>query len=129
MPWIILDGELLLCEDGQMCTAVQTPADDRPLSQPMSLLQLVCSKLEPRPSTCDNADHLVQQAQHKAGTGRFTVNNSKDCQNCEGVGSFQWNSVHRASQLDPVLPSILFVSLILGVAGGRVLHACRAQRW
>jgi len=124
MPWVLLDGDLMLCEDGKACTAVQTPSGDVPLPAPASLLSLVCKKLNPQPVGCASEGALMQQALDQAykeaggaAAEKAAVKKAKACQNCEEVGSFHWHPAQEAHRLPTVPMAVMGAAACASLLG------------
>uniref|UniRef100_A0A7S4PY61 Sulfhydryl oxidase n=1 Tax=Alexandrium monilatum TaxID=311494 RepID=A0A7S4PY61_9DINO len=119
MPWVFLNGDLLLCDDGRTCTAVQAPTGDRLLPAPGSLLSIVCSHLDdPQPPGCLHTDGLVQAAQGRANEDaggesaeQVAVKRAQACQNCGEVGAFRWSARPRIRGLFVLLLAMALVAL------------------
>jgi len=118
MPWVFLNGDLLLCDDGKTCTAVQTPAGEQPLPASGSLLSLVCSSLNPQPPGCLNADALAQAAQEQAykddggkSAERRAVKRAQECENCVEMGAFRWHSPSRVQTVPISVLALVGVAL------------------
>eukprot|EP00411_Alexandrium_monilatum_P106915 CAMPEP_0175774712 /NCGR_PEP_ID=MMETSP0097-20121207/73747_1 /TAXON_ID=311494 /ORGANISM="Alexandrium monilatum, Strain CCMP3105" /LENGTH=153 /DNA_ID=CAMNT_0017085187 /DNA_START=48 /DNA_END=505 /DNA_ORIENTATION=- len=118
MPWVFLNGDLLLCDDGRTCTAVQAPTGDRLLPAPGSLLSIVCSHLDdPQPPGCLHTDGLVQAAQGRANEDaggesaeQVAVKRAQACQNCGEVGAFRWSARPRIRGLFVLLLAMALVA-------------------
>lgn len=105
-PFLFLNGEPLQCSSPTWCTSVWTPNGDRPLPRPGSLVDVICSMLNPMPEVC---------AAHVATAGAPGVAPAyKKCTNCVEVGEFNWHQTQKPGNQVPL-------ALCAGLGGAAVL--------
>jgi len=114
LPYIFLNGNLLLCEGSTHCSAVwkATTARYEPLDQAGSLLQLVCQRLDPKPPLCIPALGQIKNG----GT-------TPACENCAEMGKFHWrpttNGVFQTTQATGA--ATVAVAAVATVAAGTLV--------
>lgn len=87
MPWVFVNGQLLDCMgDGARCTGVLQPTGEvTRLPAEATLLELVCSKLNPAPPQCAGGAAVVTDAAEQK-----LAEEAKACENCAEVTPFNW---------------------------------------
>jgi len=134
MPWVLLNGNLLECEDGKLCTHTRTPSGLQPLPMPATLLDVVCAKLNVQPQGCLKRASLVKQAEERViqeaggkAAAQSAVAKAKDCENCAEVDRFHWDRGHDVRHPFFVLTaSVVFLAgamiPLVAVAGRAIRH-------
>jgi len=83
-PFVYVNGGWLECSGPNVCSAIWSADGRRPLAKPGSLLDAVCSQLNPQPAACQAA-----AAQH--GLALEAQSRFKHCENCVEVGTVHWD--------------------------------------
>jgi hypothetical protein len=84
-PFVYVNGGWLECSGPNVCSAIWAEDGRRPLAKPGSLLDAVCSQLNPQPAACratESQHGLALEAQ-----SRF----NRHCENCVEVGTVHWD--------------------------------------
>jgi len=123
-PFILLNGQYLVCDGPQWCSSLKTAYSSEELPLPGTLLRVVCSQLFPVPAACGdvllhdpNARKVAPATVHGGGAGA--------CENCAEVGSYHWRSSGAASGK---VPTILVGAAAILVSLGAVALASRVSR-
>jgi len=122
-PFIYVNGGWLECSGPNICSAIWAADGRRPLAKPGSLLDAVCSQLNPQPAACQAA-----KSQHELALkpqSRFS-----HCENCVEVGTVHWDK-HSAATHGGIVgcgPRAAGLFLLLSAAALIIASAVTAWR-
>mmetsp|Transcript_38803 Transcript_38803/g.76931 ORF Transcript_38803/g.76931 Transcript_38803/m.76931 type:complete len:345 (+) Transcript_38803:106-1140(+) len=122
-PFIYVNGGWLECSGPNVCSAIWAADGRRPLAKPGSLLEAVCSQLNPLPAACQAA-----KSQHGLAVEAQSHFN-RHCENCVEVGTVRWDQDSTATQGGGAVGRLRASRLFLLLSATALIIASAVTAW